>query len=70
MTAMPTFTRADMKRWPIGVEQTEVIQGRAYFYGDFNEDDVETAQRAFPGYRVELDPWDDEGTGNNLVIGG
>ncbi|WP_018351873.1 hypothetical protein [Longispora albida] len=43
-------------RWPTGAEKCELIDGALVFSGQFDERDVETAQRAYPGRRVQLGP--------------
>ncbi len=44
-----------IRRWPTGTEKVELEDGQAIFYGRWDERDVETAQRAYPGRVVRLD---------------
>jgi hypothetical protein len=46
-------------RWPWGAEKVELWDGAPCFYGYFDQRDVETAQRAFPGRKIVIDPHDD-----------
>jgi hypothetical protein len=41
-------------RWPMGAEKAELYDGVPVFHCEFDERDVEIAQRAFPGRRVIL----------------
>ena len=41
-------------RWPTGVEKTELVKGIPVFVGQFDERDVETARRCYPGRQVLL----------------
>lgn len=41
-------------RWPTGTEKCELMRGIPVFYGDFDERDVEIAQRTYPGRRIVL----------------
>jgi hypothetical protein len=60
-----TVDHADL--WPVGVTKVEVDDGHPYFYGSFSAVDAATAERAFPGRRVVLEPWDEEGRGNLIL---
>jgi hypothetical protein len=42
------------RRWPTGAKKVGIYDGAALFSGDFDERDVEIAQRAYPGRRVVL----------------
>jgi hypothetical protein len=42
-------------RWPTGAEKAELWDGCPVFYGQWDERDVEIAQRAYPGRLVRLD---------------
>ncbi|QXJ25059.1 Uma2 family endonuclease [Actinomadura graeca] len=42
-------------RWPTGAEKVELWEGCPVFYGEWDERDVEIAQRAYPGRVVRLD---------------
>ncbi len=41
-------------RWPTGAEQVELSRGIPIFTGQFDERDVETARRCYPGRQVVL----------------
>jgi hypothetical protein len=41
-------------RWPTGAEKTELYAGVIVFSGQFDERDVATAQRAYPGRQIVL----------------
>ncbi|MFI0354687.1 Uma2 family endonuclease [Actinomadura sp. 9N407] len=43
------------RRWPTGAEKVELWDGCPVFYGDWDERDVEIAERAYPGRVVRLD---------------
>jgi len=55
----PADARIDVdvfcRRWPTGAEKTELENGCPVFYGEWDERDVEIAQRAYPGRTVRLD---------------
>lgn len=40
--------------WPMGAEKTELIDGVIIWYGDFDENDRLTVERAFPGRSAAL----------------
>ena len=42
-------------RWPTAAEKTELEEGCPVFYGEWDERDVQIAQRAYPGRTVRLD---------------
>lgn len=67
---MARFSREDLKRWPLGVERLDIIKGVAYFYGDWDERDVETARRTFPDFKVELERSEEPSEGSVLIVGG
>lgn len=41
-------------RWPSGTHKAELFDGVLVFSGDFDNRDVEIAQRAYPGRQVVL----------------
>jgi hypothetical protein len=43
-------------RWPSGAEKVELVDGALLFSGEFDERDVEIAERTYPGRRVLLGP--------------
>jgi hypothetical protein len=45
---------AYIHRWPTGTEKVELFDGIPIFVGQFDERDVETARRCFPGRQVLL----------------
>ncbi|WP_199546310.1 hypothetical protein [Streptomyces sp. N35] len=49
----PMSVEAHLARWPTGAWKTELIRGVIYAYarGQFDERDIATAERAFPGRR-------------------
>ena len=50
------FTVAHLERWPMGAGRAELLEGRLYWPGDFDERDAMVARRAFPGSRVRVEP--------------
>jgi hypothetical protein len=59
-------------RWPMASEKIELDHGFPYFYGFFDQRDVEIAERAFPGRRAVIDPHEDgePGVGNLKILPG
>jgi hypothetical protein len=57
-------------RWPTGAEKVELKYGCPYFYGRFDHRDAATAERAFPGRRAVIVPWNSStmGYGNLLIL--
>jgi len=51
----PILVDAFGHRWPTGAEKVELWDGCPVFYGEWDERDVEIAQRAYPGRVVRLD---------------
>ncbi len=47
---------AHLRRWPMGAERTELLDGQLYWPGDFDERDAMVACRALPGSRIRVDP--------------
>ncbi|MEU9057191.1 hypothetical protein AB0D37_43730 [Streptomyces sp. NPDC048384] len=45
---------AQLHRWPIGARKVELFSGVLVFTGDFDERDLETARRTYPGRRPVL----------------
>lgn len=41
-------------RWPTGAEKVELVHGVLVFMGQWDERDVEIAQRAYPGRIIRL----------------
>ncbi|GIG58640.1 hypothetical protein Lfu02_30120 [Longispora fulva] len=52
----PFKTDAFETRWPTGATKCELIDGALIFSGAFDDRDVQTASRAYPGRRVQLGP--------------
>jgi hypothetical protein len=50
----PFTIDAYLHRWPSGAEKVELWAGALVFYGQFDERDIVTAERTFPGRRVVL----------------
>jgi hypothetical protein len=50
----PFTIDALLHRWPTGAEKSELVRGVLLFSGTFDERDVATAQRTYPGRRVLL----------------
>lgn len=50
----PMTVEACLHRWPSGVHRTELIYGVLVFAGQFDDRDIATAQRTYPGRRVLL----------------
>ncbi|MFF1691691.1 hypothetical protein [Streptomyces sp. NPDC058254] len=48
----PMSTEAVLARWPTAAWKREVFDGVLYFYGEFDERDVTTAERTYPGRRA------------------
>jgi hypothetical protein len=59
-------------RWPMAAEKVELDNGCPYFYGFFDQRDVEIAERAFPGRRAVIDPHEngEPGVGNLKLLPG
>ncbi|MEV4251944.1 Uma2 family endonuclease [Spirillospora sp. NPDC049652] len=51
----PILIDAFGRRWPTGAEKAELWDGCPVFYGEWDDRDVEIAQRAYPGRVVRLD---------------
>ncbi|MQY02751.1 Uma2 family endonuclease [Actinomadura macrotermitis] len=51
----PILIDAFGRRWPTGAEKVELWDGCPVFYGEWDERDVEIAERAYPGRVVRLD---------------
>ncbi|MFF3726956.1 hypothetical protein ACFYYM_31845 [Streptomyces erythrochromogenes] len=47
-------TDALLTRWPTATQKVELIHGVLIFVGDFDERDLETARRTYPGRRPVL----------------
>ncbi|WP_432171200.1 hypothetical protein [Streptomyces sp. 1222.5] len=43
-----------LARWPTASQKAELLHGVLVFTGDFDERDLETARRAYPGRRPVL----------------
>ncbi|MFC8247614.1 hypothetical protein [Streptomyces chartreusis] len=43
-----------LSRWPTGAQKVELLHGVLIFVGDFDERDLETARRTYPGRRPVL----------------
>ncbi|MBC7271479.1 hypothetical protein ACF09G_37305 [Streptomyces albogriseolus] len=43
-----------LSRWPTGAQKVELLHGVLVFVGDFDERDLETARRTYPGRRPVL----------------
>ena len=52
--AQPMTVDAFMSRWPTSAEKVELFAGVLVFTGHFDERDLETAQRTYPGRRPVL----------------
>ncbi|WP_330481493.1 DUF2399 domain-containing protein [Streptomyces sp. NBC_00724] len=50
----PVTAEACLHRWPSAVQRTELINGVLLFTGNFDERDITTAERTYPGRRVLL----------------
>jgi hypothetical protein len=50
------FTVAHLERWPMGAGRTELLDGRLYRPGDFDERDAMVARRALNGSRISVEP--------------
>ena len=50
------FTVAHLRRWPMGAERVELLDGQVYWPGDFDERDAMVARRALPGCRIRVEP--------------
>ncbi|MEV2255853.1 hypothetical protein AB0I94_35750 [Streptomyces sp. NPDC050147] len=48
----PMLTQVLVARWPTGATKSELIHGVLYFTGAFDQRDVATAERAYPGRRA------------------
>lgn len=55
-----------LHRWPSAIHKAELFHGVLVYSGDFDERDVETASRAYPGRQVVLN----EGGGIELQTAG
>ncbi|MFF2518878.1 hypothetical protein [Streptomyces sp. NPDC058086] len=51
---VPMTTEALLSRWPTAVQKVELIHGVLVFTGAFDERDLETARRTYPGRRPVL----------------
>ncbi|MFE1876421.1 hypothetical protein ACFW9N_37105 [Streptomyces sp. NPDC059496] len=40
-----------LARWPTGAQKVELLHGVLVFVGDFDERDLDTARRTYPGRR-------------------
>ncbi|MEU9397048.1 hypothetical protein AB0D86_44555 [Streptomyces sp. NPDC048324] len=49
--AAPMTVEALIGRWPTGAEKVELIHGVMVFAGHFDERDLDTARRTYPGRR-------------------
>ncbi|WP_129820406.1 hypothetical protein [Streptomyces albidoflavus] len=47
----PMTVEALIGRWPTGAEKVELIHGVMVFAGHFDERDLDTARRTYPGRR-------------------
>ncbi|MDX2631111.1 hypothetical protein PV381_31940 [Streptomyces scabiei] len=47
-------TEALLSRWPTAAQKVELIHGVLVFIGDFDERDLDTARRTYPGRRPVL----------------
>jgi hypothetical protein len=47
-------TQALLCRWPTATQKVELLHGVLVFVGDFDERDLATARRAYPGHRAVL----------------
>ncbi|MET9734500.1 hypothetical protein ABZZ79_28840 [Streptomyces sp. NPDC006458] len=47
-------TEALLSRWPTSAQKVELLHGVLIFVGDFDERDLETARRTYPGRRPVL----------------
>jgi len=52
--AEPMTAEMLLSRWPTGAQKVELIHGVLIFVGDFDERDLDTARRAYPGRRPVL----------------
>ncbi|MFL4909441.1 hypothetical protein ACJ6WF_41230 [Streptomyces sp. MMS24-I2-30] len=52
--AAPMTTQALLSRWPTAAQKVELLNGVLIFAGDFDERDLETARRTYPGRRPVL----------------
>ncbi|MFF8867817.1 hypothetical protein ACF08B_37895 [Streptomyces sp. NPDC015139] len=52
--AAPMTAEALLSRWPTGVQKVELVHGVLIFTGRFDERDLDTARRAYPGRRAVL----------------
>lgn len=52
--ASPMTTEALLSRWPTAAQKVELIHGVLVFIGDFDERDLDTARRTYPGRRPVL----------------
>ncbi|KUM95741.1 hypothetical protein AQI95_43030 [Streptomyces yokosukanensis] len=43
-----------LSRWPTSVQKVELLNGVLIFAGDFDERDLDTARRTYPGRRPVL----------------
>lgn len=53
-SAAPMTAEALLTRWPTGAQKVELIHGVLVFPGTFDERDLETARRTYPGRRPVL----------------
>ncbi|MEU8954892.1 hypothetical protein AB0C93_11365 [Streptomyces sp. NPDC048518] len=47
-------TNVLLSRWPTSVQKVELLHGVLLFVGDFDERDLDTARRTYPGRRPVL----------------
>ncbi|QNP66943.1 hypothetical protein [Streptomyces genisteinicus] len=52
--AAPITAEALLTRWPTPALKAELLHGVLVFAGDFDERDLETARRTYPGRRPVL----------------
>ncbi|MFJ2007986.1 hypothetical protein [Streptomyces chartreusis] len=52
--AAPMTAQALLSRWPTAAQKVELLHGVLVFAGDFDERDLETARRTYPGRRPVL----------------
>ncbi|MEV6702479.1 hypothetical protein AB0M68_35970 [Streptomyces sp. NPDC051453] len=48
----PMTAEAVLSRWPTNATKHELLDGALYFYGTFDERDISTAERTYPGRRA------------------
>lgn len=50
----PMTAEALLARWPTSAQKVELMSGVLIFAGEFDERDLETARRTYPGRRAVL----------------